>query len=359
MSSSHASSWFHIKLIYARLSGNCCCATTSRDAAAAAAPESLCLRFPPRSIGTALEVNGGRISPSEQPVLVLRREKRRTRRSDPESAEATSLSTDDVRTSGPLSFEILFKDEALVAGTITLEQHSVSDSLQQQGGDDGVYNSSSLEQKNSIDGLRRWSLDCACVVVGHAGSIFSKLRRHDHNIPCPSSSSSSPLSPPAMEVCLVARNLGTPVILIQTVHLTAPRRRSSCRQSTLEAIPEAEEVGKRSNLTTMTITEQQPKLGTEANPLLEVSGKAAAGLGYALEGGGYDLTEKASAGLGYELEESGYGGGEDDRQLTWFNAGVRVGVGLGLGMCLGIGIGVGLIVHTYHATSRTLRKGFI
>jgi hypothetical protein len=170
------------------------------------------------------------------------------------------LSTDDVRTSGPLSFEILFKDEALVAGTITLEQHSVSDSLQQQGGDDGVYNSSSLEQKNSIDGLRRWSLDCACVVVGHAGSIFSKLRRHDHNIPCPSSSSSSPLSPPAMEVCLVARNLGTPVILIQTVHLTAPRRRSSCRQSTLEAIPEAEEVGKRSNLTTMTITEQQPKL---------------------------------------------------------------------------------------------------
>jgi hypothetical protein len=208
-----------------------------------------------------LEVNGGRISPSEQTVLVLRREKRRRRRSDPESAEATFLSTDDVRTSGPLSFEILFKDEALVAGTITLEQqHSVSDSLQQQGGDDGVYNSSSLVQKSSIVGLRRWSLDCACVVVGHAGSIFSKLRRHDHNIPCPSSSSSSPLSPPAMEVCLVARNLGTPVILIQTVHLTAPRRGSSCRQSTLEAIPEAEEVGKRSNLMTMTITEQQPKL---------------------------------------------------------------------------------------------------
>lgn len=92
---------------------------------------------------------------------------------------------------------------------------------------------------------------------------------------------------------------------------------------------------------------------------MEVSGKAAAGLDYALEGDGYDLTEKAAAGLGYELEESGYGGGEDDGQLTWFNAGVRVGVGLGLGMCLGVGIGVGLIVHTYHATSRTLRKGFI
>ncbi|CAK9203454.1 unnamed protein product [Sphagnum troendelagicum] len=185
----------------------CCCATTSRDAAAAPPPppESLCLRFPPRSIGTGLEVNGGRISPSEQSVLVLRREKRRGRRRlDPESAEATFLSTDDVRSSGPLSFEILFRDEALVAGTITLEQHSVSDSLQQQGGDDGVYNSSSLEQKSSIDGLRRWSLNCAYVVVGHAGSIFSKLRRHDHNMPRPlsSSSSSSSLSPPAMKCAL-------------------------------------------------------------------------------------------------------------------------------------------------------------
>ncbi len=48
-----------------------------------------------------------------------------------------------------------------------------------------------------------------------------------------------------------------------------------------------------------------------------MSGKAAAGLGFALEGGGYDLTEKSAAGLGYELEESGYGGGEDDGQLTW------------------------------------------
>jgi hypothetical protein len=50
-----------------------------------------------------------------------------------------------------------------------------------------------------------------------------------------------------------------------------------------------------------------------------------------------------------------YGEGEDG-ELSWFNAGVRVGVGIGLGMCLGVGIGVGLLVRTYQATTRTFRR---
>jgi hypothetical protein len=82
------------------------------------------------------------------------------------------------------------------------------------------------------------------------------------------------------------------------------------------------------------------------NHLCDDEAAAAAGLGCALEGGGLS---------GYD----GYGDGGDDGQMTWFNAGVRVGVGLGLGMCLGVGIGIGLVVRTYHATARSLRKGFI
>lgn len=46
----------------------------------------------------------------------------------------------------------------------------------------------------------------------------------------------------------------------------------------------------------------------------------------------------------------------EDGELSWFNSGVRVGVGIGLGICLGIGVGVGLLVRTYQATSRTLRR---
>jgi hypothetical protein len=49
---------------------------------------------------------------------------------------------------------------------------------------------------------------------------------------------------------------------------------------------------------------------------------------------------------------------EDDGQLSWFNAGVRVGVGIGLGVCVGVGIGVGLLMRSYQATTRNLKRRF-
>lgn len=49
----------------------------------------------------------------------------------------------------------------------------------------------------------------------------------------------------------------------------------------------------------------------------------------------------------------------EDGQLSWFNAGVRVGVGIGLGMCLGVGIGVGLLMRSYQATTRNFRRRFL
>ena len=61
-----------------------------------------------------------------------------------------------------------------------------------------------------------------------------------------------------------------------------------------------------------------------------------------------DHSDKAITGFGYALEGSSYGE-QDNGQLTWFNAGVRVGVG----------IGVGLMVRTYQATTRTFRRGFL
>ena len=46
----------------------------------------------------------------------------------------------------------------------------------------------------------------------------------------------------------------------------------------------------------------------------------------------------------------------EDGELSWFNAGVRVGVGIGLGICLGVGIGVGLLVRTYQTTTRNFKR---
>lgn len=49
---------------------------------------------------------------------------------------------------------------------------------------------------------------------------------------------------------------------------------------------------------------------------------------------------------------------DEDGQHTWFNAGVRVGVGIGLGVCVGVGIGVGLLMSSYQATARNLKRRF-
>ncbi|XP_073020378.1 uncharacterized protein At1g01500-like [Primulina eburnea] len=48
----------------------------------------------------------------------------------------------------------------------------------------------------------------------------------------------------------------------------------------------------------------------------------------------------------------------EDWEISWFNAGVRVGVGLGLSICLGVGVSIGLFVRTYQTTTRTLKRGF-
>ncbi|KAK8945324.1 hypothetical protein KSP40_PGU011186 [Platanthera guangdongensis] len=47
-----------------------------------------------------------------------------------------------------------------------------------------------------------------------------------------------------------------------------------------------------------------------------------------------------------------------DGQLSWFNAGVRVGVGISLGLCLGIGIGTSLLMRSYQASSRNFKRRF-
>lgn len=64
---------------------------------------------------------------------------------------------------------------------------------------------------------------------------------------------------------------------------------------------------------------------------------------------------EGKAGHGFYSEDMYYG---EDGQLSWFNAGVKVGVGIGLGMCVGVGIGVGLLMRSYQATTTNLRRRF-
>lgn len=203
-------SWFDIRVIYVRVT-NC---------GLEEAPESLTMRFPPRSIGIALEVNGGWISPSEEAHVVLRRD-----RVDTGIAEATYVSTDNLRMSGTICYEVFNKEEALVSGTL---EHSDINCHELPG--HGSNNDSI-----SRNGDKIWSMECCCV-VGKSGCAFLKSR-HDF--------SSASLMPPAMEVSMVGRHLDTPVFLTQTVHLIARRKLS--RILTLDVIPETEELGKSPN----------------------------------------------------------------------------------------------------------------
>lgn len=78
---------------------------------------------------------------------------------------------------------------------------------------------------------------------------------------------------------------------------------------------------------------------------------------------GIQITEADAEGyesdgkMGYpSYPENMYPG--EESQLSWFNAGVRVGVGIGLGMCIGVGIGVGVLMRSYQATTRGFRRRF-
>ncbi|KAJ3672548.1 hypothetical protein LUZ60_007269 [Juncus effusus] len=113
------------------------------------------------------------------------------------------------------------------------------------------------------------------------------------------------------EIYMAGSFAGTPLILTQTVHLSP--RKTLPKPGPLDSIPETHH-----------------------------------GPGPPVHRGPEEDTE-------YKLE---YCYSETDGEMSWFNAGVRVGVGLGLGMCVGIGIGVGILMRSYQVTTRSFKRRF-
>ncbi|GFP94625.1 uncharacterized protein at1g01500 [Phtheirospermum japonicum] len=165
------------------------------------------------------------------------------------------------------------------------------------------------ENASENDAKSGWSLECyVATSVANGRSAFLQPKK-------------GACSSPTIEVYIAGCCSGTPVILMKTV-LVSPRRK--VRQGMmLDAIPEDEEMGK----------EQRNFMASDVDD--------------------YDPEGKITYS---NYSEEMYPG--EDGQLTWFNAGVRVGVGIGLGMCLGVGIGVGLLMRSYQATTRSFRRRF-
>ncbi|KAK9749448.1 hypothetical protein RND81_02G126400 [Saponaria officinalis] len=257
---------FEIRLFYVRISP---CTT-------ATVPTHLNLRLLRNNSAVSLEINATSVATA---TTTLRRD-----RIDENAAEVTFVSTDTVRVSAGVDFEVVDGDNLLLCG--------------------------SLSRFDS-----EWSMDC------YAGGSFATPK--------------SGISSPCFDVYVAGRWADTPVILTKMVS-SSPRKRSP-KYSNLDSIPEVSDD-----------VEKDRMMIVAPNSLIHHRK-----LQFAGSDDEYDIERKM--GHSYYPEDVYV---DEDGQLSWFNAGVRVGVGIGLGMCLGLGIGVGLLMRSYQTTTRNFRRRF-
>ncbi|KAE9615816.1 hypothetical protein Lal_00017785 [Lupinus albus] len=216
-------------------------------------------------------------------------------RVDRDSSEVTYVSTDSVHVTGSIEFEVYEKEGLLF----------LCGSLEADYGNAG-----------STPG---WEIECH-VAAGSGSSTFFRPKVG--------------VSAPSIEVYIAGCCSGVPVILSKTIQMS-PRRRMA-RHTTLDTIPENEEMMIQKEYKEMIRLIPHAKLQDTGSEVDEYESDGKMGHGF--------YTREMYAG--------------EDGQLTWFNAGVRVGVGIGLGMCLGIGVGVGLLMRSYQTTTRNFKRRF-
>ncbi|XVE69889.1 hypothetical protein DITRI_Ditri10aG0027800 [Diplodiscus trichospermus] len=238
-----------------------------------------------------LLVNGTRSSIYSDGVsLLLGRD-----RVDKKSEEATFVSTDSIRLTGSVKFDVFDKKDLILSGVL----------------EKSCSNGFVGESKNNV---KRWSMNCESEITSGSGFLKGK------HISCPE------LSPPTIEVYVAGCFSVTPVMLTKTLQLSYRKKQN--RKGMLDAIPEYES------------TECQK----DVSPELDMQ---------VVEYRNYKQENDEDYSNIYWRKECIDG---EDGELSLFNAGVRVGVGIGLGICLGVGIGVGLLVRTYQAATRNFKR---
>ncbi|KAL2513032.1 Erythronate-4-phosphate dehydrogenase family protein [Abeliophyllum distichum] len=208
----------------------------------------------------------------------------RRNRVDKKSEEATFVGTDSIRLNGSSRFEVFNKEELMLSGILEMS-----------------HANGSIGESNNL--ARWWSMNCESVMTAGTGFLKGK-----HIMVAESSS-------PTVEVYVAGCFSGTPIILTKTLQLNHAKKH---KKGMLDMIPECESSDSHEDVAS-----------------------------------GHDLQVAEYRNYKPESEEDydnlywrrpEYIDGEDG-ELSWFNAGVRVGVGIGLGICLGIGIGVEAILE--------------
>ncbi|ONK74498.1 uncharacterized protein A4U43_C03F6990 [Asparagus officinalis] len=278
--------WFDLRVFYVRVSN---CEVNEST------PELLKVNHIPLTPDTILDVNGRRSSIYSDCVSsMLRRD-----RVDKDSEEATFVSTDSIRMTSSVRFEVFDRDELLLAGVLEL------------------CNGNGFVGESKSHG-KKWSMKCQSVM---SAASFLKGKQY----------LSPEMNLPTIDVYVAGCFSGTPIILTKTLQLSF--RKKNQKKAALDSIPENE------------TTELRKEVSSE--DALQVSEY-------------HDYRAENDVDIDYNsiYSREEYIEGEDG-ELSWFNAGVRVGVGIGLGICLGIGIGVGVLVRTYQATTRNFKRGHI
>ncbi|RZB58585.1 uncharacterized protein At1g01500-like [Glycine soja] len=260
-------------------------------------PEFLSLNHIPLSPDTLLEVNGVRSSiySDGEESSVLRRD-----RVDKKSEEATFVNTDSIRFTGSMKFEVYDKENCILSGVLEMS------------------NSNGFVGE-SRSGVKRWSMNCQTEMSPGCG-FFKGKHVAVPELPCPE-----------IEVYVAGCFSGTPIILTKTLQLNCRKKHN--RKFALDSIPE------------YGTTECQKDVSDHGLDLQVVDYRSF-------------KPEQAEDYNSMYCQRTIYVD-EEDGELSWFNAGVRVGVGIGLGLCVGVGIGVSLLVRSYQATTRNFKRRFI
>lgn len=185
-------SWFDIRVFYVRISNFIVDDST---------PECLTLNHIPVSPDTGLEVNGVRCSMDSEGIsCILRRD-----RVDKKSEEATFVSTDSIRLTGSVKFEVFDKEDLVISGVLEM------------------CNTNGSINGESDNAARRWSMNCESVI--NAGTGFLKGKQV----------AGSDSSSPTIEVYVAGCFSGTPIILTKTWQIN---HRKKQRKGMLNSIPE-------------------------------------------------------------------------------------------------------------------------
>ncbi|XP_042394225.1 uncharacterized protein At1g01500-like [Zingiber officinale] len=258
-------------------------------------PAYLTLNHIPLSPDTILKVNGRRSSIYADQVSSSLRRDR----IDKSSEEATFVSTESISMTGSVRFEVYDKDLLLLTGVLELRNS----------------NGFAWETKKHSN---KWSMNCQT-----AKSANTSFLKSMNNL-------KADLNIPTVEVYVAGWFSGSPIILAKSLQLGVLKKNR--RMFPLGSIPEDEttEVKKEEPREDALQTSEHPPFKEESDSENEYC----------------DIYAR------HEYSET-----EDE--LSWFNAGVRVGVGIGLGICIGTGIGVGLLVRMYQATNRNFKRRII